>query len=145
MSKGHAFVQFQKPEDSIKANEKFNNYQIENRPLRIDWDEGLQYKREHYNPGAGAGAGAAGVRARFVFYFYLLLLIFTNDILFFYLDISHMIQEVTMIDHLDHPEVDPLGMKIQEMNERQIEEEDHQPQFHHERVQVSRLIGIKVD
>lgn len=48
-SKGHAFVQYQKAEDAIKAYEKFNNYQIENRSLRLDWDPGLQNKRDHFN------------------------------------------------------------------------------------------------
>merc|ERR1711862_436980 len=43
--KGHAFVQFLKPEDAQAAFDELKGYDIDGRQLRIDWDAGLGNKR----------------------------------------------------------------------------------------------------
>eukprot|EP01119_Soliformovum_irregulare_P004946 TRINITY_DN16164_c0_g1_i1.p1 TRINITY_DN16164_c0_g1~~TRINITY_DN16164_c0_g1_i1.p1 ORF type:complete len:224 (-),score=40.11 TRINITY_DN16164_c0_g1_i1:134-805(-) len=45
-SKGYAFVEFEDRRDAEDAYERFNNHSIEGRRLRLDWDAGMDRKKE---------------------------------------------------------------------------------------------------
>jgi len=54
-SKGHAFVEYEDRRDAEDAFERFQGYNIEGRRLRIDWDIGLDRKREFEKTEGGDG------------------------------------------------------------------------------------------
>lgn len=54
-SKGHAFVEYEDRRDAEEAFERFQGYNLEGRRLRIDWDIGLDRKREFEKTQGGDG------------------------------------------------------------------------------------------
>eukprot|EP01092_Planopodium_desertum_P016250 TRINITY_DN8_c0_g1_i1.p1 TRINITY_DN8_c0_g1~~TRINITY_DN8_c0_g1_i1.p1 ORF type:complete len:132 (-),score=4.11 TRINITY_DN8_c0_g1_i1:3-398(-) len=47
-SKGYAFVEFTERKDAEEAYNKYKGYLLEGRPLRVDWDIGMQKKEEKF-------------------------------------------------------------------------------------------------
>lgn len=77
-SKGYAFVEFEDRRDAEDAYERFDNYSLEGRRLRLDWDIGLDRKlhtrrrrpspRHHFRPirrGGHGGPGGYSPRSRY--------------------------------------------------------------------------------
>jgi len=65
-SKGHAFVEYEDRRDADDAFERFQGYNLEGRRLRIDWDIGIDKKREFEKSQGGDGVttGPAANRRR---------------------------------------------------------------------------------
>jgi len=65
-SKGHAFVEYEDRRDAEDAFERFQGYSLEGRRLRIDWDIGIDKKREFEKSQGGDGVttGPAANRRR---------------------------------------------------------------------------------
>jgi len=49
-SKGFAFVEFETKEDAEEAFKRFQDYELEGRRLRVDWDVGLENKEPRRGP-----------------------------------------------------------------------------------------------
>ena len=57
-NRGYAFVEFEDKRDAEDAFHKFNDYQIEGRRLRCDWDVGMD-KKQREQPMEGGSLGRA--------------------------------------------------------------------------------------